>query len=180
MDVPAMNFLMIDGRGNPNTALAYKEAVEALFAISYTLKFASKKDLQKDYVVMPLEGLWYADDPTVFTKRNKDAYQWTMMILQPEWITSQMVETAITNVAAKKQLPGIQKLRLETHNEGKSLQLLHIGSYDDEAPKLAHLHHVLMPEQSLTFNGHHHEIYLSDPRKTAPEKLKTVLRQPVA
>lgn len=179
VDVPAMNFLMIDGAGNPNTAQSYKEAVEALFSVSYTLKFMSKRQLEKDYTVMPLEGLWYADDMSVFETFDKDAYKWTMMIMQPEWITKEMVTQAIATVQEKKGLPRLSELRFETYNEGKSLQLMHIGSYDDEAPKLAHLHHEYMPKNGLKFNGNHHEIYIGDPRKSAPEKLKTILRQPV-
>jgi hypothetical protein len=180
VDVPTMNFLMIDGEGNPNTVEAYKNAVEALFSTSYTVKFMSKRELGKDYVVAPLEGLWYADDPTVFVKKNKDAYTWTMMIMQPEWITKEMIGRAITAASKKRDLPALSKLRFEPYREGKSLQLMHIGSYDDEAPKLAYLHDELMPERGLKFNGDHHEIYIGDPRKTPPERLKTILRQPVA
>ena len=180
VEVPAMHFLMVDGEGNPNTAASYKEAIEALFSMAYTLKFMSKRELGKDYAVMPLEGLWYADDMTVFTRRNKDAYKWTMMIAQPEWITGAMVKSAVLTAGKKKDLAALPKLRFETYAEGRCLQLLHIGSYDDEAPKLAQLHDELMPARSLKFNGNHHEIYLSDPRRTTPEKLKTILRQPVA
>lgn len=180
VDVPAMNFLMIDGAGNPNTAQSYREAVEALFSVSYTLKFMSKRQLDKDYTVMPLEGLWYADDMSVFETFDKDAYQWTMMIMQPEWITKEMAIQAIATVQEKKGLPRLSELRFEAYHEGKSLQLIHIGSYDDEAPKLAYLHHEYMPKNGLKFNGNHHEIYIGDPRKSAPEKLKTILRQPVA
>lgn len=179
VDVPTMNFLMIDGEGNPNTAESYKVAVETLFTVAYMVKFMSKRELGKDYVVPPLEGLWYADDMTVFTRKDKDAYKWTMMIMQPEWITRDMVRAAIEVAAKKKELPALPKLRFESFAEGKSLQLLHVGSYDDEAPKLAYLHDEFMPQHSLKFNGLHHEIYLGDPRRAAPEKLKTILRQPV-
>lgn len=179
VEVPEMQFLMIDGQGNPNTAKEYSDAVEALYSVSYPLKFMSKKTLGKDYGVAPLEGLWYSDDPSVFTRFEKDKYKWTMMIMQPEWITKQMIDAAIETAKTKKDLPALSKLRFEAYNEGKSLQLLHIGSYDDEAPKLAYLHGEYMPGHNLTFNGHHHEIYLGDPRKAAPEKLKTILRQPV-
>lgn len=181
VDVPAMNFLMVDGAGNPNTSQSYKEAVEALYTVSYTLKFMSKRQLGKDYSVPPLEGLWYADDMTVFETRDKDAFHWTMMIMQPEWITKQMIDQAIVAVKEKKgsTVPALQKVRFDTYAEGKSLQLMHIGSYDDEGPKLAYLHHEYMPQNGLEFNGNHHEIYIGDPRKAAPEKLKTILRQPV-
>jgi DNA-binding PadR family transcriptional regulator len=180
VDVPTMNFLKIDGAGNPNTSPAYKEAVEALFSVSYTIKFMSKRQLDKDYGVAPLEGLWYADDMSVFETRDKDAFKWTMMIMQPEWITEEMVSQAVATVKEKKNPPALPKLRFEPFAEGKSLQLMHIGSYDDETPKLMYLHHEYMPQNNLKFNGNHHEIYIGDPRKSAPEKLKTILRQPVA
>lgn len=180
IEVPAMNFLMIDGEGDPNIAESYKIAVETLYTVAYTVKFMSKREHGKDYVVLPLEGLWYADDMTAFVRRDKSAYRWTMMVMQPEWITTDMVHAAMKAAAKKKKLPALPKMRFESYAEGKSVQLLHIGSYDDEAPKLAHLHNQFMPQHSLKFNGLHHEIYISDPRKTTPEKLKTILRQPVA
>jgi hypothetical protein len=179
LDVPPMSFLMIDGHGDPNTAQEYQDAVEALYAVSYKLKFTSKKELGKDYVVPPLEGLWWAEDMEAFTAaRDKSAWDWTMMIMQPEWITQEMVEEAVKQVE-KKGLPALSKLRLETYHEGLAVQVLHIGSYDDEAPAIAKLHNEFIPENSYKEVGKHHEIYLSDPRKVAPEKLKTVLRQPV-
>jgi hypothetical protein len=179
VDVPTMNFLMIDGQGDPNTAQAYVEAVEALYAVSYTLKFISKRELGKDYVVAPLEGLWNADDPSIFRKKEKSAYKWTMMIMQPDWLKQDIISEAIVSAVKKKELPALSKLRFGAYSEGKSLQSLHVGSYDDEAPKLLYLHDTFMPEHKLNFNGMHHEIYLGDPRKVAPEKLKTILRQPV-
>jgi hypothetical protein len=179
IDVPAMNFLMVDGKGDPNTAESYKEAVETLFTVAYAVKFMSKREQGRDYVVAPLEGLWYADEPSVFINKEKSAYEWTMMIMQPEWITVEMIHAIIESTAKKKTLPNLMKLRFETYTEGNCLQLIHIGSYDDEAPKLMYLHDEYMPQHSLRFNGQHHEIYLSDPRRVAPEKLKTILRQPV-
>jgi hypothetical protein len=179
VDVPPMKFLMIDGHGDPNTAQEYQDAVEALYAVAYKLKFTSKKELGKDYVVPPLEGLWWAEDMETFTtKRDKSAWDWTMMIMQPEWITQEMVEEAVKQVE-KKGLPALSKLRLETYHEGLSVQIMHIGSYDDEAPTLDRMHHEFIPENGYEMVGKHHEIYLSDPRKVAPEKLKTVLRQPI-
>lgn len=179
VDVPAMNFLMVDGHGDPNVSPAYVEAVEALYSVSYTLKFMSKKELERDYSVNPLEGLWWSDDMQSFVDRRKDAWDWTMMIMQPDWITAEMVEQARSDAARKKTLPALAKLRFETYAEGTSLQIMHVGSYDDEGPVLKRLHHEVMPAGGYVFNGKHHEIYLGDPRKTAPEKLKTVLRQPV-
>jgi hypothetical protein len=179
VDVPPMNFLMIDGHGDPNTAQEYQDAVEALYAVAYKLKFTSKKELGKDYVVPPLEGLWWAEDMETFTTaRDKSAWDWTMMIMQPEWITQEMVEEAVKQVE-KKGLPALSKLRLETYHEGLAVQILHIGSYDDEGPTIAKMHQEFMPENGYEPAGKHHELYLSDPRKVAPEKLKTVLRQPV-
>jgi hypothetical protein len=179
VDVPPMKFLMIDGHGDPNTAQEYQDAVEALYAVSYKLKFVSKKELGKDYVVPPLEGLWWAEDMETFTtQRDKSTWDWTMMIMQPEWITQEMVEEAVKQVE-KKGLPALSKLYLETVHEGLAVQILHIGSYDDEGPKIAKMHHEFMPENGYEPVGKHHEIYLSDPRKVAPEKLRTVLRQPV-
>ena len=179
VDVPPMKFLMIDGHGDPNTAQEYQDAVEALYAVSYKLKFVSKRELGKDYVVPPLEGLWWAEDMETFTTaRDKSAWDWTMMIMQPEWITQEMVEEAIRQVE-KKGLPALSKLCLETYHEGLAVQILHIGSYDDEGPTMARMHNEFIPESGYEEAGKHHEIYLSDVRKVAPEKLKTVLRQPV-
>lgn len=178
VDVPPIQFLMIDGHGDPNTAQEYKDAIEALFPVAYKLKFMSKKELEKDYVVMPLEGLWWADDMETFTKRDKSAWDWTMMIMQPEWITQEVFQTAVKQVE-EKGLRALSKMRLETYHEGLSVQIMHIGSYDDEGPTLHRMHHEFIPHNDLNMSGKHHEIYLSDVRKVAPEKLKTVLRQPV-
>jgi len=179
VDVPPMNYLMIDGHGDPNTAQAYTDAVEALYAVAYKLKFRSKRELGKDYVVPPLEGLWWAEDMETFTSRDKSAWDWTMMIMQPEWVTQEMVEETVEEVAKKKDLPALPKLRLERYREGPAVQIMHIGSYDDEGPTIARMHHEFMPENGYEPTGKHHEIYLGDPRKVAPDKLKTVLRQPV-
>ncbi len=179
VDVPRMSFLMIDGEGNPNTAKSYSDAVEALYAVSYPLKFASKKQLDKDYVVAPLEGLWSAADPSAFGRRAKDEWRWTMMIMQPAWITFGLVEQALAATKAKKNLPALPLLRFGEYDEGQAVQILHIGSYDEEAPTLNRLHQEYMPAHGYDFNGRHHEIYLGDPRKTEASKLKTILRQPV-
>ena len=178
VDVPPMQFLMIDGHGDPNTAQEYKDAIEALYPVAYKLKFMSKKELEKDYVVLPLEGLWWAEDMETFTRGEKSTWAWSMMIMQPEWITQEMFEAAVKQVE-KKGLPSLPKMRLETYHEGLSVQIMHIGSYDDEGPTLHRLHYEFIPQNSLDRSGKHHEIYLSDFRKVAPEKLKTVLRQPV-
>lgn len=180
VDVPAMNFLMIDGHGDPNTDQSYMDAVEALYGVAYKLKFASKKETGRDYVVPPLEGLWWAEDMDTFTiSRDKSAWDWTMMIMTPDWITQPMFAEAVEVVRKSKALPALEKIRLEPYHEGLSVQILHIGSFDDEGPTIAKLHQEYMPQNGLQENGKHHEIYLSDPRRVAPEKLKTILRQPV-
>jgi DNA-binding PadR family transcriptional regulator len=179
VDVPELRYIAVDGRGDPNTSSAYSNAVEALYRVAYTLKFTSKNALGRDFVAGPLEGLWRAEDPTVFLTRSKQAWEWTMMISRPAWITEDMVQTAIENVSKKKENPALARVRPFTLIEGTCVQILHIGSYDDETPTLDRLHNEYLPENGLTFNGDHHEIYLSDPRRTAPAKLKTVLRQPV-
>src|SRR5690606_8597510 len=136
--------------------------------------------LDRDYAVPPLEGLWWAEDMDSFTvARDKSAWDWTMMIMQPEWITGAMFEAACQAAGKGKELAALPGLRLEAYDEGLSVQIMHVGSYDDEAPVLHRLHHEFLPAQGYQPAGKHHEIYLGDPRRTAPEKLKTVLRQPV-
>lgn len=178
VEVPAMRFVMVDGFGNPNTAPAYKRAVEWLYSVSYALKFASKKQLERDYGVLPLEGLWWAEDMDAFTAGDKDKWSWTAMIMQPDWITDAMFAAAVEKARGKLGDPP-ESLRLETYDEGLSVQIMHIGPYDAEGPTIARLHQQFIPQNGLTENGHHHEIYLSDPRRVAPEKLKTIIRQPV-
>jgi len=177
--VPPMQFLMVDGRGNPNTAPAYQTAVEALYAVGYKAKFISKKELGRDYVVPPLEGLWWAEDVSAFTATDKDAWLWTMMIMLPDWVSAEMLAEAKTQAAKSKDLPALPLLRAAPYDEGLSVQIMHIGPYDAEAPTIHALHHVFLPQNNLVEAGKHHEIYLSDPRKVTPDKLKTIIRQPV-
>ena len=179
VDVPEMQFIMVDGHGDPNIAQEYKDAVEALYAVAYKMKFISKKTLEKDYVVPPLEGLWWAEDMNTFLTRDKSAWDWTMMIMTPDWITSEIFEDAVEQVRKKKNPAALDLVRMESYAEGLSVQIMHIGSYDDEGPVLAKMHGEYIPENGFVERGKHHEIYLSDPRRVAPEKLKTVLRQPV-
>lgn len=179
VDVPALRFLAVDGHGDPNTSAAYRHAVEALYAVAYTAKFASKRDRGKDFVVAPLEGLWWADDMEDFRARLKDNWRWTLLINVPDWVTDDMIEDARQAALAKKNLPALPEVRPKALHEGVSAQALHIGPYDDETPILSRLHHEYLPAQRLRARGLHHEIYLSDPRRTDPAKLKTVLRQPV-
>ena len=178
IDAPPMQFLMIDGHGDPNTAQEYQDAVEALYSVAYKLKFISKKEKERDYVVPPLEGLWGVEDMNSFSAEDKSAWDWTMMIMQPEWITREMFEVALEQVEKKKNLAALSRLRLEAYHESLSVQIMHIGSYEAEAPTIARMH-TFIAENGYEPAGKHHEIYLGAPRKVAPEKLKTVLRQPV-
>lgn len=179
VEVPELSFLMIDGHGDPNVSPAYAEAVQALFTLSYAVRAVAKSELERVHTVGPLEGLWSADDPAAFVAREKSAWDWTMMICQPSWITPDIVETA-TRRAERKSPAALDRVRFAPYTEGTSVQILHIGSYDAEAPVLARLHGEYLPNHGLTFNGRHHEIYLSDARRTEPARLRTILRQPVA
>lgn len=187
IDVPKLNYLMIDGDGGP-VGESYPPSIAALYGVSYGLKFYSKQQLGKDYVVGPLQGLWWADDMNTFITREKHMWKWTMMIRQPDWITADafadVLESVIAKNAKKKDAPTsetfLRSVRLEALTEGKCVQVLHVGSYDDEGPILQKMHNEFIPQNGLKMTGKHHEIYLGDPRKVAPEKLKTILRQPVA
>jgi hypothetical protein len=178
VDVPELAFLMINGHGDPNTSSEYRRAVEALYAASYAVRAVAKRSLNRVHTVAPLEGLWSAENLEVFRTRDKSAWDWTMMITQPDWITAEIVDEALAS-ARKKQLPALDRLRFEHLTEGRSVQILHVGSYDDEGPTLARLHDEYLPNNGLAPIGRHHEVYLSDPRRTEPATLKTVLRQPV-
>ncbi|GAA1730080.1 GyrI-like domain-containing protein [Aeromicrobium alkaliterrae] len=168
VDVPDLQYLMVDGHGDPNTSPLYREALEALYPVAYRLKFASKA-LGRDYVVPPLEGLWWADEMSAFTTaRDKDAWHWTLMILTPDWIDQQLFESV-----------RVDEVRLESLSEGRCVQTLHVGSFDDEGPVLERMHEEVVPEHGLQVTGKHHEIYLSDARRVEPSRLRTILRQPV-
>lgn len=177
IEVPLVSYLMVDGHGDPNVAPAYVEAVESLYTTAYTIKFACKA-CGSDFVVPPLEGLWSAPDPESFTARRKHEWNWTMMLMMPDHVGQEAFEAARAK-AMKKRGALSESLRLECLEEGLCLQALHVGSYDDEVPLLARLHGEIMPSGGYEFAGPHHEIYLGDPRRTPPEKLKTLIRQPV-
>jgi len=180
VDIPEMRFLMVEGHGDPNVAQEFQDAVGALYALAYKIKFMSKNQLGQDYVVPPLEGLWWAEDMEAFTTaRDKSQWDWNMMIMTPEWITSEMYAEALELVRKGKNPVAMDKVRLESYHEGLSIQIMHIGSYDSEGPTLMKLHREFIPNNGYVEKGKHHEIYLGDPRRVAPEKLKTVLRQPV-
>lgn len=177
VDVPAMPYLMIDGQGDPNLSKDYQEAVEALFAVAYALKFSLKKEHGLDYTVMPLEGLWWSDEGA-FDVRRKSALRWTALIALPEQVTAEMFRRVLPEVQKRKPLPALGRVRWEELAEGRCVQVMHVGPYSEEPATIDRLHrHAQANNYALT--GRHHEIYLSDPRKTAPDKLKTVLRQPV-
>ena len=179
VDVPKMNFAMVDGKGAPGNA-EFVAATEALYSVAYTLKFMIKKGDAKsavDYGVPPLEGLWWADDITAFKKNKRDEWKWTLMIMQPVFITKTLFKEAVAKAKEKKGLPAIDAVRLESFAEGKAAQIMHIGPYADEAPNIEKIH-TFIDENGYGLTGKHHEIYLSDPRKAKPEKMKTVLRQP--
>ncbi len=179
VDVPPMNFLMIDGYGDPNTSQEYREAIEALYSVAYNLKFMSKKEKGTDYVVPPLEGLWWAEDMEAFrANQDKNAFLWTAMIMQPRSITEDMFREAVKQVGKQKSPPALPKLRLEAYDEGVSAQILYIGPYSEEGPTILRMH-AFIAERGYELTGKHHEIYLSDPRKVSPDKLRTLIRQPV-
>jgi hypothetical protein len=175
VDVPPLGFLMIDGQGAPGGE-EYGTALGALYSVAYTLKFMAKA-LGTDFKVMPLEGLWWADDMAAFTEENKDLWKWTAMILVPDFVTADMVEEAKVQAQEKKGMPAIAQVRLETYHEGLSAQILYIGPYSGEGETIQRMHQFI-EEQGHKLRGKHHEIYLSDPNRTAPEKLKTIIRQP--
>lgn len=180
VDIPDTQYLMVDGHGDPNSSPTYTEALQALYPVAYKLKFASKRELGRDYVVPPLEGLWWAEDMDAFTvARDKSQWDWTMMLMAPDWIDRDLFLSAVEQVRAKTPPPRLDDIRLETLSEGRCVQTLHIGSFDDEAPVLETMHEDFIPANGFALSGKHHEIYFSDFRKVAPEKLRTVLRQPV-
>ena len=179
VDVPALRYLSIDGSGNPNTSTAYQESVQALFSLAYTIKFAVKKSPAGiDYGVMPLEGLWWVDDMSQFSVARKDEWKWTLMIMQPTIVTQSIVEACRAELARKKDLAALPKVKFADCNEGKAAQILHIGPFSEEGPTIQKLH-AFIEANGRKLIGKHHEIYLSDIRRAAPEKWKTILRQPV-
>ena len=186
--VPKFKFIMIDGKiekgKSPGTSPAFAEATQAMYGISYTLKFASKLDKKNpiDYPVMALEGLWWVEDG-IFDITKPGNWHWTLMMLQPDHITEEMFETALHKVVEKKgDSPALAKIRFESFEEGLCVQTMHIGPYATEPATVERMKEY-MKENGLRdrvgLGGKHHEIYLSDPRKADPSKLKTVLRHPV-
>jgi len=180
VEVPKMNFLMVDGEGDPNTAKSFSDAIEALYPVAYTLKFMVKNGaMAVDYGVLPLEALWWSEDMSAFVTGNKDAWKWTLMIMQPELITRDMVRQAIEQVAKKKNPVSLPLVRFEPFQEGKAAQIMHIGPFTEEGPTIEKVHQFIT-DTGCEKSGKHHEIYLSDIRRAAPEKWKTIVRQPMA
>lgn len=180
VEIPELQFVMVDGTGNPNTAPEFAEAVEALYSVSYAIKFMLKKGPDAlDVAVMPLEGLWWSNDMALFSALDKDSWKWTLMIAQPEAVSLALFEQALAQTRRKKLLVTLARLRLERYCEGPAAQIMYLGPYADEGPTIARLHQFI-EEQGYALQGKHHEIYLGDPRRAAPEKMRTVIRQPIA
>ncbi|MDC8759884.1 GyrI-like domain-containing protein [Janthinobacterium fluminis] len=180
VDVPELSYLMIDGAGDPNTSPGYAPAVEALYGLSYTLKFMLKKGPQAiDYAVMPLEGLWWADDMASFTTLDKSNWKWTLMIMQPPFISAALVEEASAALKKKKNPAALVEVRFAALNEGKVAQTMHIGPFSEEGPTIERLHQFIA-DGGRQRSGKHHEIYLSDIRRADPKNWKTVIRHPIA
>ena len=178
VEVPTMNFLMVDGEGDPNTSQAFSDAVEALFSVSYAIKFTVKKgNMAIDYGVMPLEGTWWAEDMSKFSVEDKSSWKWTVMIMQPDFISEEMIDVVIAQVREKKNPVALSKMRFETFNEGKCAQILHIGPFSEEGPTVEKVHQFI--DANGERRGKHHEIYLSDIRRADPSKWKTIIRQPM-
>ena len=178
VDVPDLNYLMVDGAGDPATSQEYARAIEALFSVSYTVKFMLKNGPDaRDYTVMPLEGLWWADDPSVFVRNDRAGWKWTMMIMQPAFVSAETISRAVLAVRQKKTVPAVDKLRFEAFREGRCAQILHVGPFTDEGPTVEKLHEFI--ESRARLAGKHHEIYLSDIRRADPGKWRTIIRQPM-
>jgi hypothetical protein len=178
VDVPPLQFLMVDGAGNPNTSSRFPECMAGLYPVAYGLRFAVKAEEQIAYSVMPLQGLWWLPDGD-FDFTRKDNWIWTLMIMQPDYVTEDRFDEAVAAVRQKEDLPILDDLRLETYHEGLAAQVMHIGPYADEAPTIQALHDFIL-ESGYSRRGKHHEIYIGDPNRSAPEKLKTIIRQPIA
>ncbi len=181
VEVPAMHYLVVDGAGNPNRAPRYQQAIEALYPLAYGVRAICKAQ-DRPFTVMPLEGLWWFDGQPIedfnLTEADKDRFVWSLMILMPDFVNVEMVAQARQTLAAKKDAPTLlDELRYAAYDEGDAVQIMHIGPYADEGPTVAKLHRYI-EEQGWALRGKHHEIYLSDPRKVAPEKMRTVIRQP--
>jgi hypothetical protein len=182
VQVPPLTFLCLDGHGDPNTSASYAAVIQALYSMSYAAKFAVKKAGGPDFRVAPLEGLWWAEDLRTFQTGAKEGWSWTMMIRQPPAVTAELCARLATELAQKRPIAIAQSPGLTTFEEGPAAQVMHVGPYATEGPTIARLHDFIR-DQGFTFDGlrhKHHEIYLGDPRRAAPERLRTIIRQPYA
>lgn len=180
VQVPKMNFIMIDGKGDPNTSQDYIDAIQTLYPVAYTIKFTSKLMYGKDFGVMPLEGLWWTENMADFSTEDKSNWLWTAMIMQPDVVTEDIYNQAVTQVRERKSPKSLDKLRFGSYDEGRAAQVMYIGPYSDEGSTIQDLHKFIKEQDGKLdeSNKHHHEIYLGDPRRTDPSKLKTIIRQP--
>jgi hypothetical protein len=186
VDVPPMRFLMIEGEGDPNGSPDFQNAVSALYSMAYTLKMLPKKGAAPqgyfEYSVAPLEGLWWLSDGT-FSFKGRDNWLWTAMIRQPDFVTAELVLEQLPGLMRKKPNPALERMRFETFAEGLCVQIMHIGPYSEEPANIARMEEFMRENgfvSRIGSGGKHHEIYLADPRKIKPEKMKTVVRHPVS
>lgn len=181
IEVPEMRFLQIDGEGDPNTSEAFREATEAVYSISYALKFAVKREQGVDFGVMPLEGMWWTEGEKTDLEEiqaDRSVWRWNLLIMQPEWVTQERFEHALASTQKKKNLAALSRIRFERFHEGRAAQVMHIGPFAEEGPTIERIDQFIQ-ERGLKHRGRHHEIYLNDFRRTAPEKLKTIIRHPI-
>ncbi|WP_431710916.1 GyrI-like domain-containing protein [Glutamicibacter uratoxydans] len=180
LHLPALQYLMIDGQGDPNASTEFSASIEALYPVAYKLKFLSKIELGRDYVVPPLEGLWWADDLRSFSsRRDKATWKWTLMLMLPAWLGTEHVERVREQLRVKNPVERLDDIRVQLLAEGLCVQTLHVGSFDDEGPVIEKMHTEAIADAGLKLAGKHHEIYLNDFRRTDRDKLRTILRQPV-
>lgn len=178
VDVPDMRYVMVDGRGAADRS-ALDHAVKWLFAAIYPVKRVARERMGRRFVEPPLEGLWWSDDMQDFVRGNKEKMNWRMMIVfEPDWLTAEMFADGVAAAQSRLGDPPAG-LRLETYHEGPSVQIMYVGKPRAEGPTIARMHREFLPAHNLVASGYHHEIYLTDPNRVAPEKQKTVLRQPV-
>jgi hypothetical protein len=178
VEVPPFEYLMVDGAGDPNTSESFQDAVETLYPLAYEIRSLVKSRQELAMVVMPLEGLWWADDESAFTEGRKDDWEFTLLVMQPDPVTESLVAEARERLADARDLPALSEVRFDTYEEGLAAQILHVGSFETEGPTVERLH-AFVREEGYGLRGTHHEVYLSDMRRTDPEKLRTVIRQPV-
>jgi hypothetical protein len=178
VDVPELNFLMLDGQGAPSGSTEFQDAIGALYSLSYGAKFALKKS-GVEVRVMPLEALFWSPGSTILQAKDHEAWRWTAMLMQPEGVTLELIERVRAEAARKKRNPALAKVRFKAFREGTCAQVMHIGPYSAEEPTIESLH-AFIAAAGYRLVGKHHEIYLGDPRRAAPEKLRTIVRQPIA